>query len=137
MALSVRRQGTISRSWWIKLKKAVGPNRRLTEELIGIYREKVGREPDPTRAEGLLNEAFAPLVGKNAVGDVSAFLAEKIFVAERIKERAQAKLLFRQPSILLVYMLASKRPTDTANAWPLTAPELQPIYTDLGETAPM
>jgi hypothetical protein len=80
-----------------QIAKAVGANRKLTEELIGVYRDRVGREPDVTRAEGLLNEAYAALVGTNAVADISAFLAEKAFVAERIKERAQNKLLFRQP----------------------------------------
>jgi putative GTP pyrophosphokinase len=67
---------------------------------------------------------------------VRAFLAEKAFITERVKERAQGKLLFRQPSILLVYMAVSKRPNDAAGAWPLTSAELKPIYSDLGESYP-
>jgi putative GTP pyrophosphokinase len=99
-----------------------------------VYRGSVGREPDPTRVEGLLNEAYAPLAG-SVVLDVREFLVEKTFVIGKIKDRAQAKLLFRQPSILLVYMLVSRRPTDSWAAWPLTPAELKPIFTDLGESA--
>jgi hypothetical protein len=78
-----------------------------------VYRGSVGREPDPTRVEGLLNEAYARLAG-SVVLDVREFLVEKTFVIGKIKDRAQAKLLFRQPSILLVQMSESEGPI---SAW--------------------
>lgn len=119
-----------------KISNAVGPSRKLTEDLTGVYRESIGQEPDPTRVEGLLNEAYAPLVGEAAVDAVKELLARKTFVKARIKDRARTKLLFRQPSILMVYAMVSKRPMDAWTAWPLTSAELRPIYTDLGEAAP-
>jgi putative GTP pyrophosphokinase len=119
-----------------QIAQAVGPNRKLTEELMGLYRDLIGREADPTRAEGLLSEGFAPLAGDGAVGAVRAFVAEKPFVVERIKERAVSRLLFRQPSILLVYLVVSKRRTAAEEAWPLTEAELKPVLTDLGIAGP-
>jgi putative GTP pyrophosphokinase len=119
-----------------QISQSVGPNRKLTQELACVYRDAVGRDADATRAEGLLNEAYVPLAGENALAEVREFLNDKTFVPERIRDRAQSKLLFRQPSILLVYMVVSKRPSDAEAAWPLTPAELKPIYTDLGQAAP-
>lgn len=119
-----------------KIQDAVGPNRTLSVELAGLYRDLVTAEPDPTKAEGLLNDAYAPLSGDNPVSEVRRFIAEKTFVTERIRERAHAKLLFRQPSIFLVYMIAARKPTEASAVWPLTPAELKPIYTDLGIAAP-
>jgi len=64
------------------------------------------------------------------------FVTQKPFLIDRIKERADAKLLFRQPSILLAILAAAKRPGDANDAWPLTRTELKPIYADLGLAAP-
>ena len=56
---------------------------------------------EPTKVDGLLLEAYgsgdAPLDGWRE------FLDSKSYIAERIAERAKTKILFRQPSILLVY----------------------------------
>lgn len=118
------------------IRDAVDPNRKLSEELFKLYVELVGASPDPTTAEGLLNDAYKPLAGDDPVGALKAFLADKAFAAGQIKERARSKLLFRQPSILLVYMAASAKPIEAATAWPLTPNELKPVYTDLGQAFP-
>jgi len=67
---------------------------------------------------------------------VRQYIDEKPFVVDRIRERARSKLLFRQPSILLVYMAVSKRSGDAREAWPLTPAEMKPILADLGHAAP-
>jgi putative GTP pyrophosphokinase len=58
----------------------------------------------------------------------------RVYLPQRIAEKASHKLLFRQSSILLVYMLAAEEPTAMKKKWPLTPNELRPIYTDLGMT---
>ncbi len=42
-------------------------------------------------------------------------------------------LLFRQPSILLVYVMVASQPASAKRLWPFTPEELRPIYTDLGK----
>jgi len=96
------------------------------------YRDAVDSEADPTRAEVALNEAYFDLAGSHPIDEVRRLLNEKPFIAVRIKERAVPTLLFRQPSILLAYLVASTRPDGAANAWPFTPAELRPIFTDLG-----
>ena len=38
----------------------------------------------------------------------------------------------QQPSVLLIYLLASESPAQTKACWPLTPDELSPVFTDLG-----
>lgn len=118
------------------IEKSIAPNKELSKQMTALYRELVGTDPDPTIAEGLLNDAYAPFAGDKPREAVCQLIGEKPFVLDRIKERVPGKLLFRQPSILLVYLAVSKRPGDARDAWPLTPAEVKPIFTDLGLAAP-
>jgi putative GTP pyrophosphokinase len=118
------------------IERNVAPARELSTQMAALYRELIGREPDPTRAEGLLNDAFATSAGDQPEDAVRSLFAAKPFLLDRIKERAATKLLFRQPSIMLVYLAVSKRAADAQEMWPLTFAELKPLYTDLGLAAP-
>lgn len=118
------------------VETATGDSRRLFEGLVGLYREFVGSSPDPTKADGLLLEAFAPNPSGQVLTDLKEFLNEKKFIADRLKERGPRKILFRQPSILLVYKAVASTPNEAANQWPLTRAEVEPIYSDLGEKPP-
>jgi putative GTP pyrophosphokinase len=118
------------------IEKSVASNKELSEQMAALYREVIGVDPDPTKGEGLLNDAYALFAGDDPVEAVRQFISEKPFVVDRIKERAPVKLLFRQPSILLAYLAVSKRPGDARETWPLTPAELKPIFTDLGLAAP-
>jgi putative GTP pyrophosphokinase len=119
------------------IERNVAPARELSKQMAALYRELVVREPDPTRAEGLLNDAFANFAGDKPEEAIRSLFAQKPFLLDRIKERAATKLLFRQPSIMLVYLAVSKRPADAQEAWPLTFAELKPLYTDLGLSTPI
>ncbi|HZR89955.1 MAG TPA: RelA/SpoT domain-containing protein [Bradyrhizobium sp.] len=118
------------------IERNVAPARELSKQMAALYREVVGREPDPTRAEGLLNDAFASFAGEKPEEAIRSLFSQKPFLLDRIKERAATKLLFRQPSIMLVYLAVSRRQADAQEAWPLTFDELKPLYTDLGLAAP-
>lgn len=110
----------------------VAPARALTESMSKIYREKI-REPDVSRTEALLLDAYEDVLGDDIVDRVSAFLNEKAFVPEQIAARATQKLLYRQPAILLVYLRVNEAPAATKSKWPLTDEELKPIFVDLGK----
>lgn len=105
----------------------------LTHELADIYRAHVHREPELTRAEGLILDAYEADSGADVAARVNAVLASKPYVATRVAEKAESKLLYRQPSILLVYTLVAERPAATKAKWPLTPDELRPVYVDLGK----
>ncbi|MDP2377626.1 GTP pyrophosphokinase family protein [Reyranella sp.] len=84
-----------------QIEEAVGPNKSFTLQLVDLYRELLDAAPDPTKAEGLLSDAYADILGTQGVAAVRDFLKAKPFVAGQVKERARSRFLFRQPSILL------------------------------------
>src|SRR5690242_20644493 len=95
-----------------------------------------GIAPDPTRADGLLLDAYAPQPSSAIFENLISFLKKKTFIADRLKERGPRKLLFRQPSILLAYQAVASKPNAAIDVWPLTRAEIEPIYADLGEALP-
>jgi ppGpp synthetase/RelA/SpoT-type nucleotidyltranferase len=118
-----------------EIKAAVSPNKKLSQDLADFYQLKIG-VPDPTKAEGILNDAYASVLGDAGLTALRTFLESKSYVLDRIRDRARSKLLFRQPSILLVYMAVGTKRTEATAAWPFTEAELKPIYVDLGEAMP-
>jgi putative GTP pyrophosphokinase len=117
------------------IERLVTPTRKLSEELAYLYRARVGLTAEPTKAENLLLDAYGS-DDPTLLDKLGEFLNSKSYVAERIGNRAKTKLLFRQPSILLVYKAVSEAPRQALAKWPLTANELAPVYTDLGTSMP-
>jgi putative GTP pyrophosphokinase len=115
---------------------AVGESRRFSEALGSLYRNYVDRPADPTRAEGLILDAYADDPSPAMLSSLTMFLTSKPFIAKLIHDRSQKKILFRQPSILLVYQAVSQTPIAAVDRWPLTKSEIEPIYSDLGEALP-
>ncbi|TGK54255.1 GTP pyrophosphokinase [Leptospira bouyouniensis] len=63
---------------------------------------------------------------------LNQFLKENNFIEENIKDRAASSLLFSQPIILGIYFLVQTIPYKVKKYWPLTMPELEPFYYELG-----
>lgn len=112
----------------------LAPVRALSGRLADLYRVRVGREAVPTNAEGFILEAFGHKVDSTdqLVVELVGLFDEKPFLLDRIRERSQAKQLYRLPAVLLLYLLAEREPGQTKSNWPLTPDELRPIYSDLG-----
>ena len=117
-----------------QIKDGVTPSIELSKKLAAIYQDFTCLKPQPTKSEGLLNDALLGILVVDPIDALQKLLKEKTFIAERIKERASRKLLFRQPSILLAYLAVSLGRDRAEEAWPLTAEELKPILIDLGES---
>ncbi len=116
-----------------EISEFVSAARDLSDRLADIYRDAIGRNPEPTKTEGLLVQSISPFYdGKDAVVEITEFISAKPYIPAAIERHARSKLLFRQPSILAFYHNVASRPNDVAAAWPLTREELVPIYTDLG-----
>lgn len=114
-----------------QVAKITSGKRALTEDLANAYRTSVEREPETTRTEALLLEAYEPLVS-DPINKVEALLLAKPYIGEQVRQRAATKLLFRQPSMLLVYRAVAETPSAARAAWPLTPDELRPVFSDLG-----
>lgn len=116
-----------------EIKRAGHPLEVAMELLERTYKDKVGLEPDISRVNTLILDAFVDKLVPQFGHDLSGFLSGKPYVLTLIAEHAPHQLLFRQPAVLLLYYLASVWPRDTKRRWPLTPDELRPIYDDIGQ----
>lgn len=119
-----------------EINAVVALNRKLSDDLADLYCTVVGKSPDPTRAEGLLSDAFATFAGDKPLDCLETLLAAKPYIKNKVAERSEHKHLFRQPSILLAYLAVSTNPIGAERAWPLTPDEIKPIFSDLGIALP-
>ena len=117
-----------------QVEAATAPAKGLSIELSQLYAKAVGKRPEVTRAEGVLLEAYEEALGTDVIARVDELLKEKSFIGSKIQGRIPDGLLFRQPSILLAYLMAAEQPTKAKCLWPFTPEELRPIYTDLGKS---
>jgi ppGpp synthetase/RelA/SpoT-type nucleotidyltranferase len=110
------------------------PTRKLTQELLTIYNEKViGAKPDSTKSNVLIVDALRRILGEDPGAQVRSMLQVKPYIADHIASKAASNHLFRQPAILLAYLGVLSKPAETIGAWPLTQDELRPIFTQLGK----
>ncbi|WP_264046463.1 GTP pyrophosphokinase [Methylobacterium flocculans] len=114
------------------VEAATEPAKGLSLHIGEIYRNFIGRPPEVTRAEGLILEAYDDNIGTNASERVKALLIAKPYICKKIQARAANGLLYRQPSILIVYLMVAELPSKAKTEWPFVPDELRPIYTDLG-----
>jgi ppGpp synthetase/RelA/SpoT-type nucleotidyltranferase len=119
-----------------KLDLAQAPGREIAAEAARLYRDFTGLEPELSPLNDLLVDHLKASAKEGFKGELAAFLNDKPFLADRIKERAATELLYRQPAILLAYWVVKQSPRAAAKDSPLTPEELNPIYSDLGLAAP-
>ncbi len=85
-----------------------------------------------------LLDAIRDIVEEDGLADrVETFVSQNPFVVDNVKGRAEGELLYRQPLILLIYLLARDGATHALRQrWPFTPVSLRRIYTDLGKKWP-
>lgn len=120
-----------------EIEKAEQPGADAMQSLAASYRSVVKREPEHSRIGSLLVETYFDKIPDNVSSILKNLAERKPFLAERIRERAEDRLLFRQAAVLFIYYLVENAPNETRENWPLTPKELRPFYTDLGETFPI
>lgn len=115
-----------------KLEKAQAPGRVVAAAVDSAYVRLVEVPSSPSPLNTLLIDYFRQWTDADFRAHLDAFLAEKPYVVDRIKERAPTSLLYRQPAILLVYFSVRQAARAIAETSPLSRAELEPIYSDLG-----
>jgi putative GTP pyrophosphokinase len=60
------------------------------------------------------------------------FLEQEDYIAGRVRERASQSVLYRHPSVLVVYFLVANEPDLVPKHWPFDLKHLEMIYADLG-----
>ncbi|MCE5262970.1 MAG: RelA/SpoT domain-containing protein [Deltaproteobacteria bacterium] len=114
------------------LGKASEAERKVLTVLERLYAEHVKSIPEGQKSNLLIIDAFSDKSGEDIEGRLNELLRSKPFIVDRVIERAVHEHFYRQPAILLAYLMASSSPSLAKEKWPLTLDELRPVYMDLG-----
>ena len=114
------------------LGKATELERKALAVLSRLYVQQVKLSPEAQKSNILIVEAFSDKLGDDLEDDLIKLFQTKPYVVKRIAERAVDQHLYRQPAMLLIYLIANASPAATKERWPLTLNELRPVYMDLG-----
>lgn len=99
-----------------------------------LYKRFVGKDPLIDKTNALVLCAFRSELGSDLRDRLTAFLGKYEFIGQKIADRFDKQYTFRQPWILLAYLLVSSKPNYVREQWPLTLQEIEPVFTDLGKT---
>lgn len=108
----------------------------LLEQLTGIYDSRThnSRFKDQ-KFNMLVLEELAPLIDEATLEELTEFLNERSYIAERIVSRLDSDIFWSQPVSVLSYFLAFKSPDHLKEHWPFAQSEdaLEKVYSDLGK----
>ena len=121
------------REW---LAQAQAPGQQVAAVVERLYREFTALSPDLSPLNTLIIDHYKDWARENFEAELSAFLREKAYLADFIRERAPVQLLYRQPGVLLVYWVIKQSARTAAVNSPLSDDELGPLYGDVGERLP-
>ncbi len=126
--------------YFLQVRKQVAamtaPARELERLLLDLYKEFTNSAASPTILDTLILDFYKQYAPADLTNVLRTFLAGKPFLGQEIASRAATSILFRQPSILLVYWAINVVPRAAASGGPLSLQELAPLYSDLGIKAP-
>lgn len=117
-----------------ELEKSSEAERNALTDLSQLYAQHVGRTAHVDKSNAIVLHAFRDQLGNTFRPRLEALLAGKPFIGERIRDRFESQYTFRQAWILLAYLVVSEIPNVTAERWPLTVQEIEPVFTDMGKT---
>jgi ppGpp synthetase/RelA/SpoT-type nucleotidyltranferase len=115
------------------LDKASEPQRQLLNYLVSAYRKGTDLEPGQEGSNQLVIDTFMESLPQDVTDQIEAFLTEKSYVFNKIKEQKGLRHFFNQPVVLLAYFLAEKMPAQTREGWPIDSKDLVKVFSDLGK----
>jgi len=109
------------------------PQRQLLEYLSAIYEKGTDRVAGRERSNQLVVDALMELLPDNGLTQIEAFLSNKSYIFDKIKEQKGQRHFFNQPAVLLAYYLVDTKPAQTRERWPFDTTDLAKIFSDLGK----
>ena len=119
-----------------ELESATEVERAALATLTDAYIKYVGPLASGDKSSAIVLHAFKASITANLSDRLDNFLKKYDFVPRNVRARAQDQYIFRQPWVLLAYLLVQEAPRSTAAQWPLTPEEIRPLYIDLAKPWP-
>jgi len=107
--------------------------RNALNVMTNLYTQHVGHSPLVDKTNTLVLSAFRSDLGLELQDQLTTMIRKYPFICQRISERFDSHYIFRQPWVLLAYLLVSNKPNYVSEQWPLTLQEIEPVFTDLGK----
>lgn len=114
------------------LKQASESERAALLILKSIYERSVKLPPSVDKTASIILNTFKDDIGPELPARLDSLLERYPFIPARIQDRYARSYAFRQPWILLAYLLAASKPATLREKWPIGLNELETVYTDLG-----
>lgn len=121
--MSMLREANAVRNVWFDLLKT-------------LYIHNIGK--DYLEIDDILNltllDTYRDILEQRDPSDIEKFISDRTFIPERVRQRANAQFLYKQPVILLLYWLVKQEDYETKRRWPFGSlrEELTQVYSDLG-----
>jgi ppGpp synthetase/RelA/SpoT-type nucleotidyltranferase len=104
---------------------------KFLESIAELYKCIIKPDYEPKMNYFIL-DAYRDVLNEVNVSDLESFLNSSSYLSDIIKRNFSASLIYRQPIILFIYYLITKKKNICKKYWPLTDSELRPLFTDLG-----
>jgi putative GTP pyrophosphokinase len=110
----------------------------ILEELMKIYEEFTSssvRASYEKKLNSFLLDALSDVLADLQISDIKKFLFEdenNSFLKNIILDRQNSLLIYKQPVVILLYYLISKKRFKLRKVWPLSDDEIRPLFTDMG-----
>lgn len=119
-----------------ELEKATEIERSTLRTLSTLYYQHIGKTCNIDKSCAIVLNAFRDRIGTDFQTRLDNLFSTNPFIVTQIIKRFDTQYIFRQPWIILAYLMVSEAPNTTAEKWPLTPDEIRPVYTDLGKVMP-
>ncbi|GAB1401010.1 RelA/SpoT domain-containing protein [Aminivibrio sp.] len=103
----------------------------ILEGLFKRYKDRVLFSVDE-RLTSMLTDAFKEKIESESIESIYSFIESKEYIFDRIRERNEEMMLYRQPIVFFIYYISNKYPTYTKKTWPFLPEILRRIFIDLG-----
>jgi putative GTP pyrophosphokinase len=106
------------------------------DRLKALYINTIGK--DQLEIDDMLNltllDTYRDILEGIDPSGVEKFISDRVFISERVRQRANTQFLYKQPAILLIYLLVKQEDYETKRRWPFGSlrDELGQVYSDLG-----
>lgn len=115
------------------LEEATQVERDALLGLQKLYEQHVGMPSKPTKSDQIVLDAFRDYLSDDLLPAIEEMLQTKPWITQRIRDRVNRNVIYRQAWILLVYLSVYKHHYKTTNYWPFNNEDIRPIYVDFGK----
>lgn len=106
----------------------------ISNSIIQEYSKKIKFEQEE-KISNVLYDCFDKMIP--SFDKIFSFIQSKAYIIERINERVNDKLLYRQPIILILYYIVYHHHIEAIKNWPFTQDEIELVYSDMGISIPI